>query len=328
MELEKMVLPATIAPPVRPLVDAQQRRIRKLRLSVTDRCNLRCTYCMPVDASFMSPKEYLTPAEYATIVGELVELGIESVRLTGGEPLLRPEFPEIVAAIAAVGVPELGLTTNGIRLIPFLPLLARYGVSRLNISLDSLNPQTFATLTHGGHLEQVKTAIATAVAQGFHVKLNMVVMKGINDHELVPMVEYSKELGIEVRFLELMRVGYACNLPQELFVSAAAMITRLRQHYELHPVSRPQDSTSFNFVTPCGAKIGFIASESQPFCGHCSRWRLSADGVLRACLFKEAGVSLRGLGKEARLAAYKQVLGMKPPVRSREVHHPMYKIGG
>ncbi|BCX12254.1 MAG: cyclic pyranopterin phosphate synthase [Thermosynechococcus sp.] len=318
----------TAAIPRQRLVDAQGRQIRKLRLSVTDRCNLRCTYCMPLDAAFMPTQTYLTPVEYATIVAELVELGIESVRLTGGEPLLRAEFPEIVAALAAVGVPELSLTTNGIRLIPFLPLLDRYGVRRLNISLDSLDPQTFAAISHGHHLETVKEAIATAADQGFQVKLNMVVMAGVNDHELVPMVEYAKALGVEVRFLELMRIGYACHLGSDRFVSAATMLEHLRQYYDLRPVPRPQDSTSFNFETACGAQIGFIASESQPFCGHCSRWRLSADGVLRACLFKEAGISLRGLSKAERYAAYGQVLGMKPSLRSAEVHHAMHQIGG
>ncbi len=326
VELELMVV-ATAAPS-QGLRDAQGRQIRKLRLSVTDRCNLRCTYCMPVDAAFMPPQSYLTPAEYATIVAELVELGVESVRLTGGEPLLRAEFAEIVAALAAVGVPELSLTTNGIRLVPFLPLLAQYGVRRLNISLDSLDPQTFAAISHGHHLATVKKAVATAVQQGFQVKLNMVVMGGVNDHELVPMVEYAKGLGVEVRFLELMRIGYACHLGSDRFVSAATMLERLRQHYDLRPVPRPLDSTSFNFETACGGQIGFIASESQPFCGHCSRWRLSAEGVLRACLFKEAGVSLRGLSQRERYAAYAQVLGMKPSLRGAEVHHAMHQIGG
>ncbi|QEQ01544.1 GTP 3',8-cyclase MoaA [Thermosynechococcus sp. CL-1] len=326
VELGRMVV--TTAIPSQRLLDNQGRHIRKLRLSVTDRCNLRCTYCMPVDAAFMPPQTYLSPTEYATIVAELVALGIESVRLTGGEPLLRAEFAEIVAALVAVGVPELSLTTNGIRLVPFLPLLEQYGVRRLNISLDSLDPETFAAISHGHHLETVKAAVATAVHQGFQVKLNMVVMAGVNDHELVPMVEYAKGLGIEVRFLELMRIGYACHLGGDRFVSAATMIERLRQHYDLRPVPRPLDSTSFNFETACGGQIGFIASESQPFCGHCSRWRLSADGVLRACLFKEAGVSLRGLSQRERYAAYEQVLGMKPSLRGAEVHHAMHQIGG
>lgn len=316
------------SPPSQHLVDTHQRRIRKLRLSITDRCNLRCTYCMPTDATFMPPQHYLTVAEYATIVAELVALGVEAVRLTGGEPLLRSEFPEILAALAAVGVPDLSLTTNGLRLSSYLGVLAEYGVRRLNISLDSLDSHTFATITHGQQLEVVKGAIARAVNEGFQVKLNMVVMQGVNDHELVSMVEYAKSLGIEVRFLELMRIGYACHLPHSQFISAAAMIRQLQGHYDLQPVPRPQDATSFNFVTACGAQIGFIASESQPFCHHCSRWRLSADGVLRACLFKEAGVALQGLDAQARQEAYQQVLGMKPAIRAAEVHHAMYQIGG
>ncbi|MCS7031752.1 MAG: GTP 3',8-cyclase MoaA [Gloeomargarita sp. SKYG116] len=310
------------------LIDPQGRVIRKLRLSLTDRCNLRCRYCMPPDAEFLSSDRYLQPNEYRDIVAELAELGIQQVRLTGGEPLLRREFPEIVTALATIPTIELSLTTNGLLLEPHLSLLKNAGIHKLNISLDSLQAATFHRITYGHALERVLQAIAQAVQQGFQVKLNMVVMRGWNDHELVDMVAYGKQLGVEVRFLELMRVGYACQLPQNAFISAQEMLARLQEHYQLTSIPSPRDSTAFRFRTSCGATIGFIASESQPFCGHCSRWRLSADGILRACLFREGGIALRGMNAQQRQQAYQQLLGMKPAVRGQTVSHAMYQIGG
>lgn len=276
----------------------------------------------------MSKDEYLQPWEYTEIVRELAELGITTVRITGGEPLLRKEFPEIIACLATIPNLELSLTTNAVLLERFLPLLQLYNVKKLNISLDSLKADTFRSITYGQFLDKVKQAIETAVAKGFQVKLNMVVMRHYNDGELVDIVEYSKRLQVEIRFLELMQIGYACHLPQETFVSAQEMIDKLQGYYRFIPITSAPDSTAFRFKTECGATIGFIASESQPFCGHCSRWRLSADGILRACLFREEGIALRGMSREQRYSAYRQLLGMKPTTRGQSVSHAMYQIGG
>jgi cyclic pyranopterin phosphate synthase len=310
------------------LIDKYDRPIRKLRLSLTDRCNLRCNYCMPLNATFMKSEQYLSATEYTEIIQELAQLGITSVRLTGGEPFLRADFADILANIAQIEGIELSLTTNGILLTPHLSLLKQQGIKKLNISLDSLQADTFRKITHGQNLGTVLNAIETAVSQGFQVKLNMVLIANQNAHELPAMVAYAKKWGIEVRFLELMQIGYACNLPQDSFISAKTMIECLSQHYQLISIPSPKDSTAFRFRTTCGAQIGFIASESQPFCGHCSRWRLSADGILRACLFKEAGISLKHLTADQRYQVYQQVLGMKPALRSSQVSHAMYSIGG
>lgn len=319
----------TAGPATNQLVDPQGRVIRKLRLSLTDRCQLRCRYCMPVAASFLRAEHYLRPEEYRDIVAELAAWGIRQVRLTGGEPLLRQEFPEIVTALATIPSLELSLTTNGLLLPRYLPLLKQVGLCRINISLDTLQPETFYRLTHRQGLEQVTQAIAQAVQGGFQVKLNMVVMRHINDQELSAMVTYGQQQGVaEVRFLELMRVGYACHLPQDTFVSAQEMQARLQAHYQLTPIPSPPDSTVLRFRTNSGFTLGFMASESQPFCGSCSRWRLSADGVLRACLFREEGISLRGLDPHQRQQVYQQLLGMKPRVRGEMVAHAMYQIGG
>lgn len=310
------------------LIDPHGRRIRKLRLSLTDRCNLRCHYCMPVDASFMDPAHYLTPVELAEVVSELLGYGIEEIRLTGGEPLMRASFAEIAERLARLDIPKLSLTSNGIKLAKHFDLLLATGIRHLNISLDSLDRATFRSITHGDYLDVIVDAIREAVRRGFWVKVNVVTQEGINAHELFDFVEFSRELGIEVRFLELMRIGYACHDQRDRFVSAQTLIERLRSRYTLTAIAQPADSTSFNFRTDCGAQLGFIASESQPFCGNCSRWRLTAAGVLHACLLSETGLSLRGLSASERAAIYHQTLALKPYLRPVEVAHAMNQLGG
>ncbi|MDS3860500.1 GTP 3',8-cyclase MoaA [Thermosynechococcaceae cyanobacterium BACA0444] len=310
------------------LVDSYGRRIRKLRVSLTDQCNLRCHYCMPINAEFMEVNRYLTPKEYGEIIAELVTLGLEEVRLTGGEPLLRQALPEILTTISRCSLKKISLTTNGILLHRYLELLQQHHILDLNISLDSLKPEIFTQITHGRNLSQIQTNITLAKQQGFRIKINTVMMRGVNDLELFNFVEYAKSENIEIRFLELMRIGQACQQQQDQFIPAQELIDRLKTRYTLQAQAMPLDSTAFNFITECGARIGFIASESQPFCGHCSRWRLSADGILRACLLKTDGLEIRELNHEQRLAAYEQLLGMKPYLRPMEVTHLMHQIGG
>ena len=304
------------------LVDQHGRRIRKLRLSLTDKCNLRCHYCMPVDQTFMEEKKYLTPSEIQEILLDLKHHGLEEVRLTGGEPLLRKSFTEIVQNIAQLNLKKVGLTTNGILLDKYLDVLKEARVFHLNISLDSLDPETFKKITFGSHFHKVIDNIRLAVSRGFVVKVNAVIMKGVNDHELANFVRFSEEEFVEVRFLELMRIGHACKDQKDQFISAREMMKSLPA---MKPITMPDDSTSFNFVTENGGNIGFIASESQAFCGHCSRWRLSADGILRACLMKDDGKSLK---TENRQEIYQELLGMKPWTRPVEVTHAMNAIGG
>lgn len=276
----------------------------------------------------MAKESYLNAQEYQTIATELMALGLEEIRLTGGEPLLRDGFGEIAQGLAQLPLQKIGLTTNGILLDRYLDALWQLGIHHLNISLDSLDPETFKVITYGDRLPKIKRNIEAARAQGFKIKLNMVVMRGINDQEISDFVEYSKALKIEIRFLELMRIGYACHRQGDRFIAAQELINRLKHQYHLTPIAQPMDSTSFNFVTDCGAQIGFIASESQPFCGHCSRWRLSADGILRACLLKTDGLSLKNTTPGDRQDIYQALLGMKPYLRPPEVTHAMYQIGG
>ncbi len=310
------------------LIDEHGRRIRKLRLSLTDKCNLRCHYCMPVDAAFMDESRYLSPEEYHTIVEELCAYGLLELRLTGGEPLMRKSFSEITARLAELPLKKIGLTTNGILLDRHLSELKSHRIDYLNISLDSLDEANFQKITHGDHLKRVLRNIDLAQGMGFKIKINVVAMKGINDHEFTDFAQYSQRTGIEVRFLELMRIGYACEKQADQFISAAEIQDRLKPRYAFTSLGADKDSTSFNFELSGGARIGFIASESQAFCGQCSRWRLSADGIMRACLMKDDGLSVKGKSILERDQVYHSLLGMKPFLRPVEVTHMMNAIGG
>jgi len=310
------------------LVDSHGRRIRKLRLSLTDKCNLRCHYCMPVDQKFTDESLYLSLEELREITFELKNQGVEEIRLTGGEPLLRKSFAAIVDQLGHLQFKKLALTTNGVYLDKFWDVLKRNQVYYLNISLDSLNEENFKKITRGSHFSKVIENIKTAHQLGFVVKVNTVAMKGINDHEVLDFVQFAQDQQVEVRFLELMRIGHALSEQNKQFISAQDLITKIKTKFQLKRVSQAIDSTSFNFVTDAGAHIGFIASESQPFCGQCSRWRLSADGKLRACLLKDDSRSLRHSSSEDRQNIYQELLGLKPYLRPLEVNHSMNEIGG
>ena len=310
------------------LTDEHGRTIRKLRLSLTDKCNLRCHYCMPLDASFMEESRYLTSEEYHSLVKELCDFGLEELRLTGGEPLMRKSFSHIVEKLSPLPLKKIGMTTNGILLDKYLEVLRDNRIHHLNISLDSLDEKNFQKITNGHHLKRILTNIEAAQKMNFNIKINVVAMRGINDHELFDFVDFSRKTGLEVRFLEVMRIGYACNNQAEQFISAREMTAFLKTQFQLKNVMKEIDSTSFNYLLDNGAQIGFIASESQAFCGHCSRWRLSADGILRACLLKDDGLNIKNTTTEQREQIYQSLLGMKPFQRPLEVAHLMNAIGG
>jgi GTP cyclohydrolase subunit MoaA len=283
---------------------------------------------MPKDAEFMDQGHYLDSEEYCEIIAELLELGITEVRLTGGEPLLRKDFAIILKNIAKLPIPKLSLTTNGSLLHRHFATLKQCNLQHINISLDTLRSPVLQTISHHQSLAQVISNIKTAVNLNFVVKLNTVVMAGINDGELIDLVEFAKQQGVIIRFLELMAIGYSRHLYTQHFIAAETILNRLRSYYALSPIETEPDATAFYFRTNCGAVIGFIASESQPFCANCSRWRLTADGRLYACLFEANGISLKGLTADQRQQVYQQVLGIKPYQRSPQVNHLMHRIGG
>jgi cyclic pyranopterin phosphate synthase len=283
---------------------------------------------MPVDARFMPEAKYISFDETTEIISELCDYGLEELRLTGGEPLMRPGFTELTRRLALLPLKKIGMTTNGVFLDRHFEELQRDRIHNLNISLDTLNAETFLRITHGNHLARVLKNIRTAVDEGFHVKINVVSMRGVNDHELFDFVNFSRDLGIEVRFLEVMRIGYACKEQSNQYIPSSELLKRLKTKYSIQPQMKESDSTSFNYVLEGGAQIGFIASESKAFCGQCSRWRLSADGIMRACLLKDDGLVIKNKSKEERAVIYQSLLGMKPLMRPKEVAHIMNTIGG
>jgi cyclic pyranopterin phosphate synthase len=310
------------------LIDPIGRRIRKLRISLTDVCNFRCTYCMPEHTTFMPADRYLSPSALVEVTSHLISRGVEEVRITGGEPTMRREFREIVTRLSELPLKKLGLTTNGLLLQKHLSFLAETRCHHINVSLDSLNEDNFNRITRRNAFRTVMDALIATKSMRFPVKINAVLMRGVNDHELLDFVRFSERHDIPVRFLELMRIGQACQNQSSQFMTAAEALAILKQEVNLERVPSPLDSTSFNFRTSGGGSIGFIASESQPFCGTCSRWRLSADGFLRACLMSEAGVDIKGIPFDQYPAVFEQLFAMKPTGRIYEIHQDMHRIGG
>lgn len=310
------------------LVDNHGRVMHKLRVQLTDVCNFRCFYCMPPDARFFPSSERLTAGELVDICSTLVDSGIDEIRISGGEPTAHKDFDEIVRRLSVLPLKKLGVTTNGFCLEEKLWILKDTRCHHINVSLDSLREERFRVITRADHFNSVYRGVLMAQEMGFHVKVNVVLMKDLNDDEIFDFVEFSRRFGIEVRFLELMKIGVSCAIQPRYFISAQEMIERIESKEKLIPQSVNSDSTSFNFTTESGAKIGFIASESQPFCGFCSRLRLTATGILRACIMSESGISLKGVPKERYPEILHSVLAMKPLGRIDCIEQPMYQIGG
>lgn len=271
------------------LRDSYGRKHNNLRISVTDRCNLRCTYCMPEDVSFLDRSELLTFEEIAAFVSAVVPLGIDKVRLTGGEPLMRKNLPALVAMLAAIpGLNDIGLTTNGLLLKSQAKPLYDAGLRRLNVSLDTLDPGRFRELTRRDGLPETLEGLAEAKRVGFGpIKVNAVAMRGVIDHDAVPLAEYCRDHDFEMRFIEYMPIGAGawerskCVFAHELMDWLEAGVGPLVPVPDQDPAA---PATEFRFADGRG-RVGFIASVSRPFCTKCNRLRLTADGKLRNCLF-------------------------------------------
>ena len=311
------------------LLDDHGRVMRKLRVSLTDACNYRCFYCMEENPVFTAPSKLLNPGEIESICRELVSMGLEEIRITGGEPTLRPEFMEIVERLSTLPVKTLALTTNGHHLEKFLPGLKTTRLSKINVSVDSLDDGRFHSITRGGDLRRVMRALFKARDAGFEVKINAIVFRGINDEEVVDFARFSARENIEVRFLEYMKIGPGITDFETRFVPARETRARLQRELgELVSVSMPRDSTAQVYRTSEDGRIGIIASESEPFCGDCSRLRLSATGMLRPCLMTNNGISLRDVAAEDYAATVSKVVALKPEGRIPEIAQGMYQIGG
>ena len=284
--------------------DHLSRPLRDLRISVIDRCNYRCPYCMPEEVygdahEFLPRKDWLTSGELKRVAGLFLKLGVNKLRLTGGEPLLRRDLGDIVRGFAALdGLEDLALTTNGSRLAARAKELKAAGLKRITVSLDSLDPEIFRRMNgNRGDVETVLAGIDAAVAAGFDpVKLNVVVQRGINDHTVIDLVEHFRGTGIIVRFIEYMDVGTRNGWRADQVVSSKALLDKISKRWEVAALEgnyRGEVAKRYAFADGRG-EIGFISSVSEPFCGDCHRARLSADGSLYTCLFASRGTDLRG----------------------------------
>ncbi len=279
------------------MIDSYGRRIDYLRISLTDACNLRCVYCMPEDMRFKPRAELLQDDEILAIVRAAAELGTTKIRLTGGEPTIRPGVVELVRSIASVpGIAKVAMTTNGLLLADLAEPLAQAGLQALNVSIDTLNPAKFRRITRWGDLHRVWDGVAAAEAAGIHpLKLNAVVTRGFNEEEVVDLARLSIDRRWHIRFIELMPLGSVADFQQESVVSSAETQARIEAELgPLHPVPGHDGHDPARPYRLAGAQgqIGFISTVTEPFCAGCNRYRLTADGKLRLCLLRDREVDL------------------------------------
>jgi cyclic pyranopterin phosphate synthase len=281
-----------------PLTDGFLRRIDYLRVSVTDKCNLRCVYCMPqAGLPWLQRDEILQYGEIAAIVRAAAAVGVRSIRLTGGEPLVRPALNELVAMISEVdGIDDIALSTNGVLLEEQLDGLCAAGLSRVNISLDTLRTDRFEAIARRAGLDRVLRAIDAALERGLGVKINCVVLGGQNDDELADFAELTMRRAVAVRFIELMPVRENVDLQRDAYVSSDETLERLGAVRALRPVGGPAGNGPARYFAFEGALgcVGVISPLSHDYCDRCNRVRLTADGKLRLCLFGDHAVDLRG----------------------------------
>ncbi len=281
-----------------PLSDTLGRPLRNLRLSVTDRCNLRCAYCMPeAEYAWLPREDILRFEEIGRLVEVFADAGVDRVRLTGGEPLVRKDLPELVRVLAAnPRLQDLAMTTNGVLLAENARALRDGGLHRVTVSLDTLRPDRFRELTRMDALDRVLAGIDAAARAGFSsLKIDTVVLRGTNDDELPDLLEAGKAWGAEVRFIEYMDVGGATHWTRERVVSRREILETLSARYgSPTPISETTSAPAERFRLPDGTVFGIIASTTAPFCRTCDRSRLTADGLWYLCLYTARGVDLRG----------------------------------
>ncbi|TDF85572.1 GTP 3',8-cyclase MoaA [Pseudomonas sp. H9] len=270
------------------IVDRQGRRFRNLRVSLTAACNYACTYCVPDGKRLVAAQDELSAEAMARGVAYLIEAaGIERLRVTGGEPLVSPKLESFLTSVAGLGLDEISLTTNGQLLARKLPLLRAAGIRRLNVSLDTLDPDAFRRIARGGDLATVLDGMEQASAAGMKIKVNMVPLRGQNFDQVLPLLEYCLSRGFELRFIELMRMGHLArdsNAFLQQFVSLEHLLQLIAERYEYLQANAPVDATALRYQIPGQGYFGVIANESVPFCRTCSRLRLSSTGWLHGCL--------------------------------------------
>lgn len=329
----------------RQLIDSFGRRHNNLRISVTDRCNIRCFYCMPAtDVEFMPREELLTFEEIERVVRVAVPLGIDRVRLTGGEPLVRRDLHKLVQKLDAIeGIVDIGLTTNAVLLAEQAQQLKDAGLKRLNISLDALDPEVFRQVTRRDSYDRVIAGINAARTAGFSpIKINAVSIKGLTEDQIIPFVQLARDTDTEVRFIEFMPLDADSQWQREKVLVASDILQIVEKEFgqtvPLESSNRNAPARDFTFSDGRG-KIGIIASVSEPFCSSCNRFRMTAEGKLRNCLFsmEETDIRpmLRGTGSDEQIAdamiacvAAKKAGHQINSADFAQPDRPMYSIGG
>ncbi len=320
------------------MIDGFGRKIDYLRISVTDRCNFRCHYCMPEKQRFLPHKELLEYSEIALLANRFIAHGIRKIRLTGGEPLLRRDIEVLIRELGghvhAGRLDELTLTTNGSRLMEFAPVLAEAGVKRINVSMDSLDPITFRDITRGGDVAQVLAGISAARKNDISIKINMVALKEQNQSGLMPMAQYCASNGFDLAIIETMPLGDGVSGRQDRFIAIDDFIASLREQYELMPLShRSAGPARYWQVAPLGLRLGLITPMSRNFCDDCNRLRLTTDGKIFMCLGSEMHVDFKKAMREEGLDAVdrllQQALRLKPERHDfeRQMAHPDLRLG-
>ncbi len=327
--------------------DFFKRPLRDLRISVTDNCNFRCTYCMPASEkySFLNKQDWLSFTEIVTLAKVFVKSGVKKLRITGGEPLLRPNIPDLIQELAALEVEDLSITTNGYLLKPLLTHLYQAGLKRLTVSLDSIHETTFSTMSGGQYqVRRVLENLEKARQIGFEsIKVNCVVQKGVNDQEIEELLLWCCSRGLIPRFIEYMDVGNKNHWMADEVVPSREILARLSQKYSVESLEENYyGEVASRYLLDGKWEIGFISSVSQPFCGSCTRARLSTDGKIYTCLFSGQGTDVRTLlrsgANEEEIFAFIRQIWTKRNDRYSEVRSTeeaperekveMYQIGG
>ncbi len=295
------------------MIDGFGRKIDYLRISVTDRCNFRCQYCMPERQKFLPHDALLDYREIALLANRFIAHGIRKIRLTGGEPLLRRDIGVLIRELGghvhAGRLDELTLTTNGSRLTEFAPVLAEAGVKRINVSMDSLDPDLFREITRGGDLSQVLTGIEAAKKHNIAIKINMVALKGQNQSDVMPMAEYCAANGFDLAVIETMPLGEGVSGRQDRFIAIGDFIAPLRTQHEMTPLAhRSAGPARYWQVAPLGLRLGLITPMSRNFCDDCNRLRLTTDGKIFMCLGSEMHVDFKKAMREEGLDAVDRLL--------------------
>lgn len=324
------------------LRDRYGRVVTYLRVSITDRCNLRCFYCLPRDCGLSRSAEQLDFDELAAIVQAGVGLGISKIRITGGEPLVRPGVVRFVRTLRALrGITDLALSTNGTLLADHAAALTDAGLMRINVSLDSLRPAVFRTISGRNDLDRVCAGIAAARTAGLHpIKLNVVVMRGVNDDELPAILDFAAQQGAQARFIEYMPLGVGQRW-ESSYVSRSEILTRIRERLQDEVPRRQPGDTATYFALRTGGEVGVISPVSCRFCDLCNRLRLTADGRLRPCLTSEGEVDLRAairprVSPDALRECFQAAVAGRPQIgrydttsdRAVTAQRPMAAIGG